>query len=76
MYYGDLTVTRKGLTPYATYRTDAGSFTASATGSGTAKATGVYLQGGVPVPVTVAREEPQADGSVKLTVVLEGTLVP
>jgi hypothetical protein len=69
--FGNLTVTCGGLTPGATYHTSAGSFTASPTGDGTA--TGIY--GGYPsLRISVAREEVQADGSVVLIVVLEGTL--
>ena len=69
-YIGDLTVTCGGLTPGATYRTSAGSFRASTTGNGTATVTGIYP----PSNISVAREETQADGSVELIVVLEGTL--
>ena len=68
--FGDLTVTCGGLTPGATYRTSAGSFRASTTGNGTATVTGIYP----PSNISVAREETQADGSVGLSVVLEGTL--
>ena len=68
---GDLTVTCRALTPGATYRTTAGSFTASTTGTGTV--TGLWGWPGS-IIVTVAREEPQDDGSVELIVVLEGTM--
>ena len=68
--FGDLTVTCGGLTPGATYRTSAGSFTASTTGTGTATVRWIYP----PSIISVAREEAQADGSVEIIVVLEGTL--
>ena len=68
---GDLTVTCRGLTPGATYRTTAGRFTASTAGTGTV--TGPW--GWPPsIIVTVAREVSQADESVELIVVLEGTM--
>jgi hypothetical protein len=68
--YGDLTVTCTGLTPGATYRTTAGSFTASPTGEGTATIRGICP----PSWISVAREEAQVDESVELIVVLEGTM--
>ena len=68
---GDLTVTCGGLTPGATYRTTAGSFTASTTGEGTATI-GCVIFGSL--FISVAREEAQPDGSVERVVVLEGTL--
>ena len=66
---GDLTVTCRGLTPFATYRTPAGTFIADKSGTGIAKTRNGYFA--VYFTVTVYREVTK---DVAYVPVLEGIL--